>query len=163
MAVSIDIGLNDLGVAQLKLETLARRSADTSPLMRNIGAALESSTLQRFEDERGPDGKRWKPSHRARTQGGQTLTDSARLKTSITHRATRDQVEVGTNVIYAGIHQLGGTIRAKGGRLKFNIPGLGFRSPMEVVMPARPFLGVDGDDRLTITELTDAFLMEPFQ
>ncbi len=164
MAVSLEIGVNELGVAQVKLERLARRAADAHPLMDAIGAAMESSTMQRFEDERAPDGQRWKPSLRALQSGGVTLTDTGRLKGSMTHRATRDTAEVGTNVIYAGVHQGGATIRGKsGGRLKFAIPGLGFRSPLEVVIPARPFLGIDQDDRDTIEELVDGYLMGPLQ
>ena len=34
-------------------------------LMDGIGEMMVSSTLQRFEDEEGPDGKAWKPSIRA--------------------------------------------------------------------------------------------------
>lgn len=168
MAVSLEIGVNELGVAQVKLERLARRAADTHPLMDAIGESLESSTRLRFRNETGPGGQRWKPSLRARHEGGQTLTESRQLRDSITHEATRDTARVGTNVIYAGVHQFGATIRAKGGyngngHLRFSIPGLGFRSPLEVVIPARPFLGIDQDDRDTIEDLVDGYLMGPLQ
>lgn len=168
MAVSLEIGVNELGVAQVKLERLARRAADTHPLMDAIGAELVASTKQRFEDERAPEGQRWKPSLRARHDGGQTLTESRQLRDSITHEATRDTAWVGTNVIYAGVHQFGATIKAKSGyngngHLRFSIPGLGFRSPLEVVIPARPFLGVDQADRDLIEELVDGYLMGPLQ
>ena len=36
----------------------------------NIAGILESSTVQRFEEERDPDGKKWKPNLR----GGRILT-----------------------------------------------------------------------------------------
>lgn len=55
---------------------------------------------------------------------------------------------VGTNKIYAGIHQFGGTIHAKNAEfLTFRLPGgLGVRRVKEVEMPARPFLGLSTED-----------------
>ena len=43
----------------------AKRLAERQMLMDGIGEMMVSSTLQRFEDEEGPDGKAWKPSIRA--------------------------------------------------------------------------------------------------
>lgn len=140
---------------------LQRRGEDLSPLMDIIGQALESSTIERFDEERAPDGSRWTPSLRARLEGGKTLTKSARLKQSITHRSTSDSAEVGTNLIYAGTHQEGATIRGKGGKLSFRLPGgLGFRSVEQVIIPARPFLGVSADDELEIIAQGEDYLAE---
>jgi len=46
---------------------------------------------------------------------------------------------LGSYVIYARIHELGGVIRAKNGYLKFKTDH-GWRSAKQVVIPARPFL-----------------------
>ena len=101
-----------------------------------IGTSLRTSTVKRFEEEKTPDGDPWPPSQRVLLKGGQTLTDTARLRNSITHVATAEQVEVGTNVVYAAIHQFGSGDLEK---------------PKNI--PERPFLGIDDDDRNTIERL----------
>lgn len=133
---------------QRRLGGLVLAFGDLTPLMEGFGSTLESGTLDRFDSESAPDGSAWKPSLRARTEGGKTLTDSAQLRGSITSQAGSDHVEVGTNKIYAGVHQFGATIRAKSSAgLRFQLPGgLGFRRVMEVEIPARPFLGLSSDD-----------------
>jgi phage virion morphogenesis protein len=141
------------------LGRLVRAGEDMSEAMDAIGSGLEANVIDRFETGRGPGGRPWKPSIRARLAGGQTLVDSGRLRGSITYRAGPRHVEVGTNVLYAAIHQFGGTIRAKaGGRLRFKIPGVGFRSPREVTIPPRPFLGIDDADRAVVDDMLGIFV-----
>ncbi len=140
------------------LGALLARSEDLSPLMDRIGMAMETTTAERFEAGVAPDGTPWKPS---RKPAGKTLIKDGFLKGSVTHRAGRDQVEIGTNKIYARIHQFGGTIRAKdGGKLTFKLPGLGFVSVDQVIIPARPFLGVSSEDEAEIEALTADYLLE---
>lgn len=133
----------------------AKRLSERRLLMDGIGEMMVSSTLQRFEDEKGPDGKAWKPSIRATPsegsgkkikgrKGGKTLTDTARLRKSIEHRATGDEVMVGSNVAYARIHQRGG--RAGRG--------------LSVDLPARPYLGVSKQDAEDIREMVGDFLAD---
>lgn len=140
---------------------LARRLGNLTPVMDEIGGALETSTVLRFERETGPGGAKWPPSLRAQLTGGQTLTDTARLRQSITHRADSDSVAVGTNVIYAAIHQFGGTISAKSARaLVFRLADGTTRQVRSVTIPARPFLGVDDDDRAAIADIISDWLAE---
>lgn len=126
--------------------------------MTEIAQGLAASTISRFERERGPDGVSWPKSARARAEGGQTLTDSGRLRDSITPYASDVEAVVATNVAYAAIHQFGGrtpprTIRPRDKRALF-WPGA--RHPVKKVnhpgatIPARPFLGLDEDDRTMI-------------
>ncbi len=115
---------------------------DTQPLMAAIGDALVTSTLERFEDGKCPDGQSWKPSKRAVAEGGLTLVDKGDLKKSFNgeskaYEATRTHVVVGTNVPYAGIHQFGG----QAGRNH------------SVFLDPRPFLGVSEEDRQEIQGL----------
>lgn len=118
------------------------------PALRDIAALGESSTRLRFRLQRGPDGQRWKPSLRAQLVGGSTLTKDGHLSGSISSNVGKDFAEWGVNRIYARIHQDGGVIKAKaGGSLKFKIPGGGFAVVKAVRMPARPYLGVNDDDR----------------
>lgn len=158
------VTLDGMVRAQNTMAELLERTGDLTPLMERIGAYGEESTVHRFETERGPDGGAWASSARVKAQGGQTLTDKGRLRGSITWAADRDSAEWGTNLIYAGTHQQGATIRAKGDApMRFFIPGIGFRSAHEVVIPARPFLGIDGDDQDEIDALVQDYLAEALQ
>lgn len=122
------------------------RAGNPRGLFENIGMALVVSTQRRFEQGMAPDGFVWPPSYRALAEGGKTLVDSARLMQSITYNASDAGVEVGTNVLYAAVHQLGATIVAKqADALTFKIGG-GWVSKKQVTIPARPFLGLDEDD-----------------
>ena len=154
----------------------AKRLSERQMLMDGIGEMMVSSTLQRFEDEEGPDGKAWEPSIRATPtedafapvrrgkdgrllkgsgrkikgrKGGKTLTDTARLRGSIEHRATGDEVTVGSltgsNVKYARIHPMGGRA-GRGG--------------LSVDLPARPYLGVSKQDAEDIREMVGDFLAD---
>ena len=154
--------------ASAALRRLVGALAHPAPALDAIGARLESSTLLRFEREQAPGGAPWKKSARAKREGGQTLTDTARLKGSITHRVVGDSVEVGTNVVYGAIHQFGGktrarTIRAKRKKaLSFLIGGRrvfakSVRHPGSTI-PARPFLGLDDTDRAAIERIVDRFV-----
>jgi phage virion morphogenesis protein len=139
------------------LARLGAAADDLAPAMKRVGAAIEADTGRRFEEGAGPGGTRWPPSLRATLQGGRTLVDRGRLSDSITYEAGARSVRVGTNVIYAAIHQFGGTIRAKGGgRLGFRLADGGFRSPSRVSIPARPFLGIDDEQEgIALTEIED--------
>lgn len=157
MTTGYRIELDD-GDVRAALGRLLAAAEDMTPLMDLLGAHLTQTTRERFEDGKGPDGTPWPPSARATAQGGQTLVDSARLLGSIGHEAGRAYVEVGTNVIYAAIHQRGGTIRARsGGKLKFRIGGA-FVAVDSVTMPARPFLGVSAEDVAEIRLIVNDYL-----
>lgn len=147
--------------ARAAIRRLVAGVANPRPAFDEIGSYMEASTIRRFETESGPGGSPWRKSRRAARQGGQTLTDSGRLRASITHNVLADGVEVGTNVVYAAIHQLGGrtpprTIRPKRKKALY-FPGAAH--PVAKVnhpgstIPARPFLGVDERDEAAITRI----------
>lgn len=157
--VAIEIGLQDV-LALAALDRLADKGRALGPLMERIGFSLVSQTLQRFEDQHGPDGTPWQPSQRAIEHSGQTLKDSEVLLASITHVAGSDSVEVGTNVLYAAIHQFGGRIEpVSAPALRFRI-GDAWVTTDHVDMPARPYLGLGADDPAEILGLTAAWLEE---
>jgi phage virion morphogenesis protein len=140
-----------------RLGALQAAGGDLAPVLDDIGAQLAQHVLLRFEAGTGPGGTPWKPSARALAEGGQTLLDSGRLRDSITHRVGGDTVEIGSDVVYAAIHQFGGTIRAKTAKgLAFTLPWLktktddGRRVVQSVTIPARPYLGFDDDDRAAV-------------
>ena len=129
MSVEIRVYINDRQVRE-SLGALSRRMGDMTPVMRNIGEIVRASVIRNFREERDPSGARWKPSLRALLTRGKTLTDTAILRNSINVRPEPGRVSVGTNVVYAAIHQFGG----KAGR------------GHKVNLPARPFLGVRDSD-----------------
>jgi len=62
------------------------------------------------------------------------------LAQSLTYRVGKDFAEVGTNLVYAAIHEFGGTIKPKNGQyLKFEINGKTIFAK-QVTIPARPYL-----------------------
>jgi phage virion morphogenesis protein len=75
-------------------------------------------------------GKRLRKSGARRIGGKRILIDSGNLASSITKSATNDSVTVGTDSLYAAIHQYGGMA----GRAR------------KVEIPARPFLLVQDED-----------------
>ena len=162
--VSIDVSLNELDELAGDLGVLAGLFGDLRPLMGAIGEYGVSSTQERFRQQAGPGGEPWRPSIRATVEGGATLTESGRLRDSISHQVLGSaDVAWGTNVIYGPIHQLGGTIRARNApALKFRLPGSGWRTVEEVFMPARPFLGLDQTDEQSISELVAEHLSDVF-
>jgi phage virion morphogenesis protein len=135
------------------LQRLIALGRNAQPALKVIAELGVLSTRRRFKTETGPDGKRWKPSLRAQLSGGLTLRKDGHLDGSISAGAGTDFAEWGVGMKYAAIHQFGGVIRAKGGALKFALPGGGFAVVKAVTMPARPYLGVNDDDRRDILDV----------
>lgn len=159
MTVRLSIKTQDAEV-KAALGRAARAADDLTELMDRIGGALVASTQGRFEDQRSPIGIPWKRSRRAAAIGGQTLKDGGDLQRTMTHRAARDRVEVGSIQPYAGVHQFGATIVAKTPKgLRFKIGNQWIRK-RQVTIPARPFLGLDAADREEIPAITAHWLRE---
>lgn len=171
----------DTTAALAGLVRLRERAVHLQPVLDRVGAALESSTIERFDAGVSPAGAPWKPSNRAvagsrvevgrkRKDGsrkvvmgriGKTLVDSARLRNSITHSADDTSVDVGSNVVYAAVHQFGATITAKGGgALRFRLASGDFVTVKSVTIPARPYLGISPADELTIIDIVSDALAE---
>lgn len=146
-----------------RLGEAADRMEHAAPLFDRIGAMLVSSTQHRFERQADPEGNPWPKSIRAQLEGGRTLFDSGTLFRDLTHEATDQGVAVGTNLIYAAIHQFGGTIRPVADEaLHFTIGGAEV-FVKEVSIPQRAFLGLDADDEAAITELASQFVLAPIE
>lgn len=141
----------------------AQKLGNKQDLLDSVGDALVSGTLARFNAEEDPQGNKWKPSRRAREEGGQTLSDTTMLRGSVEYATAGDKVMVGSNLPYALIHQKGGTIKPKKGKyLKFK--GLGGKDVFarEVTIPARPYLGVSDEDREEVKATIADFLAGAF-
>ncbi|MCX4310097.1 MAG: phage virion morphogenesis protein [Desulfovibrio sp.] len=142
----------------------AKKMANSRLLMASVGEALVSGTIRRFNNEESPKGEKWEKSGRAIAEGGQTLSDTAHLRKSIDFKATPAQVMVGSNLLYARIHQLGGTIKPKKGKaLKFKGKNGQDIFVSEVNMPARPYLGVSKADMDEVRETMAEFIKGAFK
>lgn len=128
------------------IERVKAKSADNTELYRQLGDILLEGTHNRFETGKAPDGRPWQKSWRAKS-GGKTLLDTGRLRNSIFVKLHQNGASLSTNAKYARMMQNGGVIRAKnGGYLTFRTPMGGWVKKKQVVIPARPFLGVSEDD-----------------
>ncbi|TAN73183.1 MAG: phage virion morphogenesis protein, partial [Magnetospirillum sp.] len=152
---------------QAALARLGQQFDDPTDLLDDIGASLVNSTQDRFERQAGPDGKRWaalsadtvlsrlggaskaytkrmtfRAAAKRKMSSMAILIQRGHLRNSITHRATRTGVEVGTAMVYGAIHQFGG----KAGRGR------------KISIPARPYLGLDDADAETIHEKVQHWL-----
>lgn len=127
------------------------RMGEHGPLLDGIGATLVGNIHLGFHDSKSPHGEAWLP---LKYRQGKPLLDTGRLRNSIHHTVTGpSDVQVGTDVIYAAIHNFGG----QAGRNR------------KVTIPARPFFptrngGVDlpNDWVLDILEVVKAHIEASF-
>lgn len=145
------------------IEGVVSRMEDLSPAMKAIGEYVVLKTDERFTAQVSPDGLPWaqvRPATQARKKIGKILTESSRLRGSIVYRAGATSVEIGTNVIYAAVHQFGaqkgafGTVQAQvkshlrrteKGEVHVKAHTRGMVIPWGDI-PARPFLGASEAD-----------------
>jgi phage gpG-like protein len=142
---------------------MRQRAGDLTDLMDRLGLVIETQTSERFDAETAPDGSKWTPSRRASEQGGKTLTMTARGRNSVTHRASADRVEVGTNVGYMAAHQTGATIRPRNASaLAFMLPGVGMVFAQKVTLPRREWLGLSADNADELVDEAGDWFTEMF-
>lgn len=146
-----EIKIQDSG-ALGALTRLAQAGQNMSPVMRAISTELLTQTEANFAAEGRPKWLGIQP--RKGREGGQILQDTGQLAASITASSDATSATVGSNKVYAAIHQLGGQTRphvirprnkkalAFNGRVvkSVNHPGSN--------IPARPFLPVDAQGNL---------------
>lgn len=159
------INLKVEGDVQRLMKRLGRiASVDKAGIHNAIAEGLRTSTIERFQAEKSPEGKKWKQSIRAREEGGKTLIKSAALRSSIRSEASAEGLAVGTNDIRAATHQFGDSriIKAKRKKaLRFRVSGRWVsKKEVKVTIPARPFLGVSEEDEEEIKKLLSQALEE---
>ncbi len=141
MSFAVTIEPRGLGPIQERLKNLG--ALQMAEVMDAVGQLVEGQTHRRIREEQTtPEGApfaEWSPEYAATRKSGQKkLFSGGDLDDSIQHflDPAGGQVEIGTNLVYAATHQFG-----RGG------------------IPARPFLGLSGEnlreiDRL-VTEILD--------
>ncbi|MFV1598663.1 MULTISPECIES: phage virion morphogenesis protein [unclassified Phaeobacter] len=115
----------------------------------DAGAVLESSTRRRFDTAVAPDGDRWAPWSESYDETRDhdvhsLLVDEGDLRDSIASYASESEVQVGSNLVYAAHHQIGG-------------------DKIDSGIPARPYLGVSNEDELDLYDLVTVTLEDLLQ
>lgn len=147
-------------LARLDISSPARRLG----IMRAIGVGLQHTTRDRFDSGRDPQGNRWaplNPDYAATRRPGPTLQqqgDSGGLKGSITFATEGNRVIVGSNKVYAAVHQFGATIRPKNARALVFRLGSRVIHARSVTIPARPYLGFGAADQEAVLDVLDVLL-----
>ena len=118
----IEIKINDKEVTKLFNE-LVRRGQNMSPAMKIISGIMLDAVRENFEKE-GPGWQKLKPAtiRQREKKGywpGKILRVRGQLSSSITSRHDSKSARVGTNKVYAAIHQFGGDIQQSGQVLHF--------------------------------------------
>ena len=121
-------------------------------LMDAVGAVIEEAIDRRFDAESDAQGTPWPESLRAGPglRGGGTLTDTGRLRGSISRSVSGPEVAVGTNLVYAAIHHFGGTIVRKEAGENAAVKS--------VTLPARPWLEIDAVAEADIADVVAEYL-----
>lgn len=119
------------------------RARRLRPVLKSAGEHMLRSIDETFRQQGRPH--RWQPlsaATRQRKRGPKILTESHRLRRSITYQAGDRELDLGTNVVYGRIHQLGG--RAGRGHA--------------VRIPARPYLVVQTEDETAILAMIGDYI-----
>lgn len=134
------------GLQALAARLNALAQADLGEALAQIGTVVESQTRRRLADEKeAPDGSAWEPltaawqQRKAQKSSGGLLEYEGKLIDSIASEVSGDTVEIGSHLIYAAIHQMGG-------------------EPVGKPIPARPYLGLSGDNENELREVISAWL-----
>lgn len=182
LPVNVEVsGLENLRRIATQVRNLGE---DLTPLLLITRDVLVASTLVRFETGKGPGGVPWPVSRRAAglvkgKPAGRTLVDTQDLMDSIRGEVRASEVEVGSdglkNPIKAIANQFGAhgqTVVVKHTRVinsAFGVPlptpkAVNVRGHGRIVnLPARPFIGVDNEDRSELNSLWRDHLIGLFQ
>jgi phage virion morphogenesis protein len=150
----LQIEVKDQGLTDL-VNRITGHMSNMTPVFKVIGEIVLESVQRNFEGHRSPEGKKWEklsPDYAAwKAKKGKNAADilifNRILMGSIHPKAESDRAQVGTNIVYAAVHQF----------------GIGRRSNLKTkremgAIPARPFLGVRDDDWPWIRAAVETFL-----
>ena len=158
-ALNIDYNDQDL---QERLRAMLERTRDFTLVMKAWGSIGRSSVVETFEDGGRP--VRWTPAK----DGGRTLYRrglAGGLAGSVNYEAAKDHVVLGTNKVYAAIHQFGGKtrpsvirpVRAKALKTPFGFFKKVVHPGSDI--PARPFLVLQEEDLTEMRETLKDYVL----
>lgn len=142
----IEIKIDNKKVEKALLE-IAQKTSNLRPLMKNVAGIMADSTEENFKEEGQP---KWKDlSEKTKTARkktghypGQILQVSGQLALSVTTQYDDTSAIIGSNKVYAAIHQLGGLA----GKNK------------KTTIPARPYLNLTNVEYEEILSLVENYL-----
>ncbi len=140
------------------MAAIERLTAVRFSVLRPIGLALVQVVQERFRDERDPFGQPWAPLNPAYAEikrGRGILRASGMLMRSITYRVGPAEIAVGSNRVYAAIHQFGGTITPKSAQALVFRLGKRVVHAGSVTIPQRPYLGFGPADQAAVLEVVE--------
>ena len=121
------------------LAQLLRNATNNQPMMKGLAIELESLTTKNFESESW-GGDKWKDLKYPR-KGGKKLHRTGELEDSIASESGQNFARIGSNMVYAAIHHMGGKTSAhRIVRKAVNHPGS--------QIDARPYLPINGQGKL---------------
>jgi len=146
--------LQDFERLTTRLQRMER--IDKGALLDVLGNLMANQTRRRIQDEKqSPSGEpwqEWSATHAATRHSGQSLLQGGGdLQDSIQHVVTGDQVETGSNMVYAGVQQRG----AKQG--EFGRTGRNGPIPWGD-MPAREYLGLSEENAAELIDTANRWL-----
>ena len=141
----IEITIDNKKVEKALLE-IAQKTSNLRPLMKNVAGIMADSTEENFKEEGRP---KWKDlSEKTKTvrkktghYPGQILQVSGQLALSVTTQYDDSSAVIGSNKVYAAIHQLGGQAGKN----------------QKTTIPARPYLSLFENDYHDILEVIEKY------
>jgi len=156
------------------LGAIVRRMRNARPVLRALGQIGVDSVQENFSVQGRP--AKWKPRkrppRRGNRRGYKVLTLSGRLRNSVHYQVGGQEVRVGTNVVYAGVHNRGysGRQTVRGHERKMtSVFGRRLRTPViarvgafsrRMEIPQREFLVVPEADQREMTRTAVSWLLE---
>ena len=146
--MSIGVQYDLASVARLQERISKLGNIDRRNLLEQLAGVAESQTRKRInEEQQSPAGEPWQAwsaDYAATRHGGQSLLQGeGELVDSITSEIEGDEALIGSNLVYAAIHQHGGT------------PDM---APGPAGIPAREYLGFSQDNLDEIEAVADRWL-----
>lgn len=166
------IKINDQEVKAM-IKRILRNLGDMTPAMKIIGSIVRASVIRNFE--KGGRPVKWKSHSKVtekRRKGGAILRKQGMaggLMGSISYTADKNSVRIGTNKVYAAVHQFGAK-KGSFGTFMVNIgahtrKGSPVRAQTRNVklpwgdIPARPFLMIQNEDVVEIKDALSGFIL----
>ena len=133
----ITLTIDDTEVRRL-LAGMQERGSNLRPALNVAATMMQQAVRNNFAQGGRP---KWLP---LKSRDGQPLRDTGRLMNSLTREATQTEARVGTNVVYAAIHNFGG----KAGRGR------------KVTIPQREFMVIPDEEIEDIQDLLQNWIVE---
>lgn len=169
--IQSDVVVNVLSRAEATLD-------NPNAMYKDMGEYLESVHKDRFKTSTAPDGSKWQPNSEMtylnilgkqhvnkdgalnrkginRVMSKRVLVGDGTLMNSIHYQVSGDLLLVGSNLIYAAIHQFGGTIKPKNKKvLSWKVGDVSIFAK-QVVIPKREWLGISIADEAELTNIVE--------